>query len=253
MFKNKINRSTITCNFSHQTRSMFPPPRYHAPRWRSGERGSGIPKIAWAIARLLDTGSAQAEWRGAPPRDRSQRTPHPRQWLPYYYGNQRREGQWPRRPSSARPWDWSPRMLPRRGPPVAAIRAPRRYQRDEWETRLPRGTIPRGPLRGGPARSAGDPQRKPRGGLCGGPGRSAKDPQTPPKTSREKTNGGNPRKEAQDKRPTVITVGKNGQERMWGWLSRSTAWRVGSFWDGMKGNVDVFLEKDGKRKKVQVS
>ena len=63
---------------------------------------------------------------------------------------------------------------------------------------------------------------------------------------------GKQRKEAKDKRPKVITVDKSGQERKWGPLSRATAWRVGSFWDGMKGQVDVFLEKDGKRKKVQV-
>ena len=220
---------------------MFPRPRYHAPKRRAGERGIEIRVLAGALARLLDEESIRGEGFGAKPR-----TPHPRPWWPFY-GSPRREWNGQRPGPRDGPWDWSPRTLPRRGPPMAAIRAPRRYQHGGLETRRPRGSIPRGPLRGGPERPANDPQRKPRGGLCGGPGRSAKDPQTPPKTSREKTNGGNPRKEAQDKRPTVITVGKNGQERMWGWLSRSTAWRVGSFWDGMKGNVDVFLEKDGKR------
>ena len=58
------------------------------------------------------------------------------------------------------------------------------------EKRQPRGVKPRGTLRGGPERSAGDPRRNPRGGLCGGPKRSAKEPQTPSqKTSCHDTNG----------------------------------------------------------------
>ena len=44
----------------------------------------------------------------------------------------------------------------------------------------------------------------------------------------------------------------NGQERKWGPLSRTTARRVGRFWEDMKGKVDVFLEKVRKRRKVQV-
>ena len=50
----------------------------------------------------------------------------------------------------------------------------------------------------------------------------------------------------------IITVDKNGQERKWGPLSRANAWRAGCFCDDMKGEVDVFLEKDGTRKEVEV-
>ena len=76
---------------------MFPQPRYHAQRRQAGRRGGGIRRIAWAIARLLDTGNVQEGWHGAPPRT-FQRSPGPRQWRPYFYGNVRREEDWPRRP-----------------------------------------------------------------------------------------------------------------------------------------------------------
>ena len=63
------------------------------------------------------------------------------------------------------------------------------------EKRQPRWSNPRGPLRGGPERSARDPQRNPRGGLCGGPKgqqrkhrRRSKTPQSRrPTGEREKT------------------------------------------------------------------
>ena len=48
-----------------------------------------------------------------------------------------------------RPRHWRGSMRSRRGPPVAAIRAPRWCQ-DEWGKRRPGGSNPRGPLRGGP-------------------------------------------------------------------------------------------------------
>ena len=135
---------------------------------------------------------------------------------------------------------------------MASARVPRRYYHDEWEMRRPRGSNPRDPPRGGPERPADDPRRNPQGRLCGGPARSAKEPQTPSQANHGKTNGGRGRREAKDQRPTIVTVDKNGRERRWGPLSRSNAWRVGCFWDDMKGKVDVFLEKDRKRKKVQI-
>ena len=137
---------------------------------------------------------------------------------------------------------------------MAAIRVPRRYQHDEWETRQPRGSNPRGPPRGGPERSADDPRRTPRGGLCGGPERSAKEPQTPSQTSHGKSNGGNAGKPKgkDERRPTIITVEENGHERSWGQLSEINAWRAGFFWLEMGKKVTVLLEKDGKRKEVDV-
>ena len=144
--------------------------------------------------------------------------------------------------------------MPRRGPPVAALKVPRRYRRDEWRKRQPRGSDPRGPQRGGPERTANDPRRNPRGSLCGGPERSAKEPQTPPKASHGKANGGNAGKPkpSERKRPAIITIDGSGHERRWGPLTRTNAWRVGRFWDDMKGKVDVFLEKPQERKQVKV-
>ena len=51
-------------------------------------------------------------------------------------------------------------------------------------------------------------------------------------------------------RPTVVTVDKSGGERKWGPLSRSTAWKAGSYWEDMGGDTKIFLEKDGKRREV---
>ena len=149
----------------YSKRSMPPRPRYHAEKRWTGERGNEIRALAGALARLLEEENVQNEWRGVPPRS-FPRAPYPRQRRPYLYGNQRWEKAWPRRPPRARPRDPRPCMLPRRGPPVAFMRVPRRYQNDQWETRQPRGSDPRGTLRGGPERPADDPWRKPRGGVC---------------------------------------------------------------------------------------
>ena len=147
-------------------RSMSSRPRHHETwMWRQ-QHGEAIRVAARALTRLADFESRQCDgpderWQHPPGGGRPgneprrfdgpqswrpfQGTPWPRQWRPYFYGYQRPEGDWPRRPSSARPWDWNPRPLPRRGAPVAAIRAPRRKFHDEWETRRPRGPEPRGP------------------------------------------------------------------------------------------------------------
>ena len=137
---------------------------------------------------------------------------------------------------------------------MASARVPRRYYHEEWVTRQPHRSNPGGPPRGGPERPADDPRRNPRGGLCGGPGRSAKETQAPPGTTHGKTSGENAGKTKPDerKRPTVITVDKSGSERKWGPFSRPVAWRVGCFWEDMKGKVKVILEKDGTRTEVEV-
>ena len=146
-----------------------------------------------------------------PPR-RFQERPEPWTSRPYSYGEQRRTGSWQQGAQRPYPQDRKPQVRPRRGPPVVAIREPRWHQHDEWETRQPRGSNPRGTLRGGPERPADDPRRNPRGGLCGGPGRSAKEPQTPSQTNHGKTNGGNAGKPKgkDERRPTIITVEENG-------------------------------------------
>ena len=202
--------------------------------------------LAGALARILEEENVLGEVLGAKPR-----TPYPRPRKPYY-GRQTGEGYRPRPAPRVHPQDPRSHALPRSGPPVAAIRVPRRYQHGILGTRQPRGSNPRGPLRGGPERSANDPQRKPRGGQCGGPARSAKEPLTPPKASRAKTDGGRSGKAAEKKSPTVVTVDKDGQERKWGPLSRASAWKAGCYWEKTKGDVKVYLEKDGKRAEVGV-
>ena len=101
---------------------------------------------------------------------------------------------------------------------------------------------------------ADDPQRKTRGGLVEAPEgqpmihrRHTRQLRKRPTVEEEKR-----RSLGKAKDPSSRWMNK-GSERRWGPLSRSTAWRVGSFWDGMKGNVDVFLEKDGKRGKSKSS
>ena len=139
---------------------------------------------------------------------------------------------------------------------MAAIRAPRRYEPVLLEERRPRGNDPRGPLRGGPERSAHDPRRKPRGGLCGGPARSAKEPQTPSKkTTQQRTKREEAGEAGVKTKPIIITVEETWEkkkERRWGRLSRTNALRAGRYWEDMDRNVKVFLDKNGERKEVDV-
>lgn len=197
---------------------MFPRPEYHAGKRRREEHRNEIRVLAGALARLLEEESVQTEWRGAPPGS-FQRSQRARQRQPYFYGYQTGAGNWPRYPQRGHRRHPRPYVLPRKGPPVASMKGPQRYRHGEWEERRPRGSNPRGPLRGGPERPADDPRRTPQGGLCGGPGRSVKEPRTPPNTSHVETNGGTTRNGARDKRPIIVTVDKNGQERRWGPLS----------------------------------
>ena len=197
-------------------RSMFPRPRHHNPGWWSREGRTGVRMVARALALLLDAESRHSEWREPGWQRRQQRSPswrrEPRRfdgpprgtpprrppahgwWMPHTQGDPRPRRDWQRQYPEQRPRHWRGSMRPRSGPPVAAIRAPR-WNQEEWGKRRPRGSDPRGPLRGGPERPADDPQRKPQGGLCGGPGRSANEPQTPPKTTSQRSNGGGGEKE----------------------------------------------------------
>ena len=138
---------------------------------------------------------------------------------------------------------------------MAMIKAPRRYPQDVCKRR-PRGFEPRGTSRGGPERPANDPRRNPQGRLCGGPARSAKEPQLPNETAQEKVNGkkvrGRKEERKKSKGPTIVTVEKNGKERNWGHLSRTNSWRVGCFLEDLDGEARVFIEKDAKRRDVQV-
>ena len=167
------NTLVLLIKTTRLNRSMPPRPRYHAQRRWDGQHGKEIRVLAGALARLLDEETMQGKWRGAPPRT-FQRPPRGRYWRPYD-SYPRREGNWPKWPPRPFSRDSRPRVLPRRGPPVASARVPRRYYHEEWVTRQPHRSNPGGPPRGGPERTANDPRRNPRGGLCGGPERSAKE------------------------------------------------------------------------------
>ena len=52
--------------------------------------------------------------------------------------------------------------------------------------------------------------------------------------------------------PAVVTVDKSGQERTWGPLSRTAAWKAGCVWEETKGDVKVFLEKGDEKKEMSV-
>ena len=170
---------------------MFPCPRYHAQGAWARQHGQEIRAAARTLVRLLGPEYRPGEWRsphwqhpwprrhtwrselrwfsGAPPREEFPRAPERSRRAPYRFGNVSNPGDWQPEPPRINPREWRARVLPRRGPPVASQRVPRWYCSEEGKTRQPRGVKPRGTLRGGPERSANDPQRKPQGGLCGGP------------------------------------------------------------------------------------
>ena len=145
-------------------------PGHHNPDRRDQERGEDIRAAARTLARLLGTETHHDGWRGGawrrqqmgwrtrsgpgrfhgPPPRNPRRTPERRHWQPYFYGSPRSRRNWQRYSPRTSPPDWRTGVLPRRGPPVAAIRAPRRYQHGLLEERRPCGSDPRGPLRGGP-------------------------------------------------------------------------------------------------------
>ena len=253
---------------------MFPRPRYHAQkRWARG-RESEIRAAAMTIARLIATDTGHGEWSGGswnrqprrwmprsgsgrfdgPYRRAFPRRYEPQQGRPWSHNHPRWPGTWKQEAQGASTQDWRSRVLPMRGPPVASIPAPRCHRQESWETRQPRGRQPRGPPLGGPERPVDDPWRNPQGGPCGGTERSAEDTRSQ-KPTHDKVNGSRPEKRnrMERKRPTIITIDKSGQEREWGPLSQSNAWRVGSFRKKMGRTVTVFLEKDGTRKEVEVT
>ena len=104
--------------------------------------------------------------------------------------------------------------MPRRGPPVAAIKVPGWHRPEWWNERRPRGSEPRGPLREAPkgqpvirrehlvADRVDDPKGHPMIHGCRRPHR-----QKPSGKPKDK-NGG--------EWPIVVTVDKSGQERTWG-------------------------------------
>ena len=205
-------------------------PRYHGPKMWARDRGDAVHWALRTLAQAFGDGGRRPDWRdasrqhpprwrptrkeprwfaGAPQRRPFQGSREPGYWRPQYSWEERQSNWQP--PPAQRPGDWRFRPAPRRGPPVAAIKVPRWHWPVVWNERRPCGHEPRGPLRGGPERSACDPQRKHRDSLCGGPERSANDPRlsktTQPKPMRE----ANGQKGA--KWPMVVTVDKGGKEK----------------------------------------
>ena len=153
------------------TERMSTRPGHHSPSRWAQERGEDIRVVARTLARLLDAETRHERWRGRrgnrgrPRRWRPRGGPHwsdslpprrfqgpqePRRWRPYFHDDRRwgRNYQFVPREQSLR--DWRTCVVPRRGPPVAAIKAPHWYEQGSWEERRPRGNDPRCRLRGGP-------------------------------------------------------------------------------------------------------
>ena len=184
-------------------RSMSAGPRYYGPKILARDRGEAV---RWAVRTLAQSFGGRgtprvagrkparpAGWRpvrwsdarwysNAPPRRPFQSSREPGCWQPRFSDHERRSFWQP--PSVQRTGDWRFRPMPRRGPPVAAVKVPRRDMGEMERERQPRGPEPRGPLRGGPERSAGDPQRKPRDSLRGGPASSSNDTRLSKKTAK---------------------------------------------------------------------
>ena len=116
---------------------------------------------------------------------------------------------------------------------MAAIRVPRWPCQEETCGRQPRGVKARCTLRGGREWSAKDLQLSHK------------------KNKQDKARGR--RKEKREKKsPTIITVDESGNVRNWGPLSKTNAWRAGSYWEEMDREAQVFIEKDDTRRAVQV-
>ena len=139
--------------------------------------GSEIQVVVRALSRLLAEEGCHGEWRrtglqrrqprrpewrseprrlnGPPPRSPPRRMPARGPWLPYRNGNPRPRRDWQRQYPEQCSRHWRGSMWPRRGHPVAEIRAPRWCQ-EEQEERRPSENVLGGPLRGGPERPACD-------------------------------------------------------------------------------------------------
>ena len=195
-------------------------PGHHNPDRRDQERGEDIRAAARTLARLLRTetrndgrrgGSLrprQMGWRprsgpgrlhGPPPRDPPQETPSgdPGGCLPIAVRDGGRTG-------TGYPKGQAPglenRCAAQERPSCGSDPSPRRYQQVLLEERWPRGIVPRDPLRGGPERSANEPQ-------------------TPSKKAAQQSTKGKSEGAGGKTRPTIVAVeeswGKE-KERSWG-------------------------------------
>ena len=138
-------------DFFFQT-SMSAHPRYHSRDSWAGDRGNWS-NAAGPLERPRGHAYRHWEWRdtrwrrppprgwsgrwgprrfsGTPPGRTFQGTPQPWQWGPRFRGDMRWGDNFQRSPSRSCPWDGKSRGLPRRGPPVAAIRVPSWYWPEE--------------------------------------------------------------------------------------------------------------------------
>ena len=204
-------------------------PRYHSRDGWAWDRGMSR-STAGALARLRGPRYPQYErrdawWQCPPPRgwvwrtqprrsDRPppgpwfQRPPRPRQWPPYCWGDPRRGNHPHRFPPRARPWDWKSRAMPRRGPPVAALRVPRWYWFEEGE---------RGSLAGSNCEA-----------ICGESRKVSQGNTDPiPKTSQHQPTRKENGKNKEDKKTHDRHRQEEWEDKEIGPLSRTAAWRAG--------------------------
>ena len=100
---------------------MFPRPRHHTQKMWANQRGNEIRILAGTLVRLLDE-KFQNDRRGAQARAFLGK-PH-ETWRPNFFGKPRCEWSWQGCPTNTRPRNPRPRVQPRRGPPVAAMKVP---------------------------------------------------------------------------------------------------------------------------------
>mgnify|MGYP004530260289 CR=1 FL=1 len=147
-------------------RSMSARPRYHRPNrwvWDGGE------DVRWAVrtlAQAFNAGARRHDWHDASRKRRQQG-----RWIwrndPRWSANAQPRRLFSRVPEQprGRPFahrypgrhghhDWRDGVLPRRGRPVAVLKAPHSPGQKVLRERQPRGLIPRGTPQGGPERSA---------------------------------------------------------------------------------------------------
>ena len=226
-------------------------PRYHGPRVWARDREDAVRCAVRTHAQAFGAGYRRPDWRGpgwlssqqwrqtrreeprwfagASPRRPFQGSREPGYWRPRYSREERQSNWQP--PPAQRLCDSRFRPTPRRGQPVAVIEVPHWPWQEALCERRPRRSEPRGPLRGGPERSASDP-------------RQSKTTQAKAKQETKEKNGA--------KWPTVVIVEKSGKEKTWGPLSRTAAWEAGCYWEETKGDAKIFLEKGDEKIEVSV-
>ena len=167
----KTHRDFFLLYLEHQ-RSMSARQGYHGPKFWAPDRRGDIRRAVRTLVQAFGVQDPRHDWPGpgwqsrhqpgrawrreprrfanTPPRRPFQSPREPSYWRPRYVREERWGSAWQRPSPVQRFQDCKSRALPRRGPPVAAIKVPRWYRQVVRNERQPRGSNPRGTLRGGP-------------------------------------------------------------------------------------------------------